>query len=181
MTFNNQDTVLLRVETDIHLCFLHDNRIFIFKKKAFPADQEDFIIPNPNCLEEYQITGDIESDQGTLFGDQGQSVEDLSVGLILHLMTTPKYRLLNSTYVIFATGDHWIFLSIIVMIMVSYGSQTGEDFSASQFAWSMPITLAVLLEIVVGITMNSRLIHIYLFISYHFCLICIVQLIEIIS
>lgn len=147
MTFNNQDTVLLRVETDIHLCFLHDNRIFIFKKKAFPADQADFVIPNPNCSHEYQVD---------TFEETGQSVEDLCVSLILHLMTTPKFRLLNSTYIVFATSDHWIFLSIVVMIMVSYGVQTSEDFVLSKLLWSLPVTFAVLLEIFVGITMNSR-------------------------
>lgn len=71
-------------------------------------------------------------------------------------MTTPKYRLLNSTYVVFATSDHWIFLSVVVMLMVSYGSQTNDDFSLTKFAWSLPVAFAVLLEIFVGITMHSR-------------------------
>ena len=149
MTFNNQDTVLLRAETDTHVCFLHDNRIYIFKKK--PSNDEDamhFIIPNPNCDVEY--AADLEERR------DDESVEDLCFNLILHLMTTPKYRLLNSTYVVFTTLDHWIFVSIVVMLIVGYATQTHDDFSLSSFAWSLPITIAVMLEVFVGITMNTR-------------------------
>ena len=98
-TFNNQDTVLLRAETDVHVCFLHDNRIFIFKKKASEAEQKYFIIPNPNCDVEYRAASSLSSNDlsdverpfsSGDFSEQGQSVEELCVGLILHLMTSPK-------------------------------------------------------------------------------------------
>ena len=150
MTFNNQDTVLLRAETEVHICFLHDNRIFFFRKNPSTDDQKGFIIRNPNCDEEYD-KGEV-----TSFESLGESVEEICVKLILHLMTTPKYRLLNSTYIVFTTIDQWIFISIVVMIIVGYGTQNREEFSVSEFAWSIPITMAVMLEVFVGITMNTR-------------------------
>jgi uncharacterized integral membrane protein len=157
MTFNNQDTVLLRAETDIHICFLHDNRIYIFKKKPAFSNQPNSIISNPNCDVEYRASSSVDVEmQEVPFNEKDQSVEELIVGLILHLMTTPKYRLLNSTYVVFTTIDHWIFLSIVILLIVGYGTQTDSDFSLAKFAWSLPVSVAVMLEIFVGITMNTR-------------------------
>lgn len=82
MTFNNQDTVLMRAETDIHVCFLHDNRIYIFKKIPSAGDESNFIVKNPNSPFD-----DIEEASSEM-----PHVESLMRELILHLVTSPKYR-----------------------------------------------------------------------------------------
>ena len=83
MTFNNQDTVLMRAETDIHVCFLHDNRIYIFKKIPSAGDESNFIVKNPNSP----------FDEGVEDGpSEAPHVETLVRELILHMVTSPKYR-----------------------------------------------------------------------------------------
>lgn len=90
MTFNNQDTVLMRAETDIHVCFLHDNRIYIFKKIPSTGDENNFIVKNPNSPFDDNI------EEGL---SETPHVETLVREQILHMLTSPKYRFVILYYV----------------------------------------------------------------------------------
>jgi hypothetical protein len=146
MTFNNQDTVLMRAETLVHVCFLHDNRIYIFNKMPAAGDENDFIVKNPNYPE-------TSIEEGARPGEL-LHVESLMRELILHMVTSPKYRLLNSMYIVFSSIDHFIFISIVVTTIVGFASVEADDISSATF-YSIPLTGFIMLEIFFGILLNT--------------------------
>lgn len=146
MTFNNQDTVLMRAETDVHVCFLHDNRIYIFKKIPSNGDEKKFIVRNPNSPSDVEETGQ----------PVDNHVETLMREIILHMVTSPKYRLLNSMYVIFSLLDSTIFTAIVVTTIIFFATVNTEgNMITTETAFNIPITICIMLEIFYGILLNA--------------------------
>lgn len=84
-------------------------------------------------------------------------------------------RLLNSMYVIFSTMDSFIFLSIVVTTIVGFATvETEGNTISSATAWSIPITVTIVLEIFFGILLNTthfwilRRVSIYIVFLFYF-------------
>jgi hypothetical protein len=148
VTFNNQNSVLLRAETDIHVCFLHDNRIFVFKKIPSAGDENNFIVRNPN-----QVRDNVSIESAP----EVPHMEDLVTNIILHMLTSPKYRLLNSMYVAFSLLDNAFLLTIIVLNILGFaqGEYSVTGALSRETAYKVPVAVMIILELFYDLMHNT--------------------------
>lgn len=106
VNFNNQSTILLRLQIDeTTLVLLHDNRLFCFS------------------LEERHV----QARDGSSQLQPKPSADELAQNILLRLQASLKYRLLDSLFLSFRLTDNLMLLTMIVLTVLKHGKFTYPD------------------------------------------------------
>jgi len=113
---NNQNTVFMKVHHGNRFHFLHDNRVFIFIDRDVEDGEE-------GTEGKYLF----ESQPSTRGKTGDKNTEDNIEQLLLDLLTTSKYRVMQLLYLIFRITDNVMFLSLIISGVYRYILGHGID------------------------------------------------------